>query len=348
MTDIDYLISARQISADVFTESPGTVKYLRVPRASDIPTPSMATSGPDDLAKWLGEVRLLADENPNPNSISVAGDVLVFVHGYNNDLATVMKRQRQLASDLQSEQWKGIVIGFDWPSGNETLAYLEDRSKAAQVAIELVRRCVTILSGAQESGCQTNVHLLGHSTGAYVIMEAFAQAEKDGSLFKSDWRVSQVAFIGGDVASASLAANDSWSEPMFKRILRLTNYSNPFDAVLAASNAKRLGVAPRAGRVGLPPDSNSKAVNVDCGEYFSSLDPHQSVSVGTFNHSWYIGNRVFARDLAMTIEGAIDRHAITTRKSVDGKLVLIDESRPPFMALWQIKPSAGGGSQTLS
>ncbi len=38
---------------------------------------------------------------------------------------------------------------------------------------------------------------------------------------------------------------------MFRRIMRLTNYQNGFDDVLGASNAKRMGVEPRAGRVGL-------------------------------------------------------------------------------------------------
>lgn len=38
---------------------------------------------------------------------------------------------------------------------------------------------------------------------------------------------------------------------MFGRILRLTNYRNGFDDVLGVSNAKRLGTASHAGRVGL-------------------------------------------------------------------------------------------------
>ena len=54
------------------------------------------------------------------------------------------------------------------------------------VAAELVNEGVRPLSVSQEGGCKTNVHLLGHSTGAYVIMEAFAQSEKQGEIFKSD------------------------------------------------------------------------------------------------------------------------------------------------------------------
>lgn len=337
MPNVDYLISTRAISNDQFVAQIGSVRFLRVPRNAPVPTPSMVTRSARDQALWVKEVQDIADGNPNQNSISIAGDVLVFIHGYNNGLDIIMQRQRQLAKDLEAEGWKGIVIGFDWPSGNETLAYWEDRSRAASVAIQLVRNCVTVLAKGQEKDCVTNVHLLCHSTGAYVAMEAFVQAEKDGDLFKSNWRVSQVAFIAADVASSSLSVTDDWSKPLFKRILRLTNYSNPNDSVLAASNAKRLGVAPRAGRVGLPDDANSKAVDVDCGDYFRTLDPKKSTYFGDFTHSWHIGNRVFARDLAMTIEGAVDRKAIPTRVLANGHLSLIDAPRPPFMEQWGIK-----------
>jgi esterase/lipase superfamily enzyme len=59
--------------------------------------------------------------------------------------------------------------------------------------------------------CNINIHLLGHSTGAYVIMEAFNQAQKKGALYRAEWRVAQVALIGGDIASSSLRADSEWS-----------------------------------------------------------------------------------------------------------------------------------------
>ncbi len=228
------------------------------------------------------------------------------------------------------------MIGFDWPSDNNTLNYLEDRWDAAEVAIALVSKGVKLLARGQQDGCETNIHLIGHSTGAYVIMEAFAQAEKDGELYKSSWRVGQVAFVGADVSSAGFSKDDDWSTPMLRRIMRLTNYSNPFDSVLAVSNAKRLGISPRAGRIGLPEDAKSKAVNVGCGAYFQTLDPAHSTYFGTFNHSWHIGDRVFTRDLAMTLEGAIDRQAIPTRNFDGRTLELVDKPRPQHLDQWEI------------
>src|SRR6185503_10541127 len=114
--------------------------------------------------------------------------------------------------DLAAEGFSGVVISFDWPSANSTLNYLEDRWDAAAVATKLVTHGIRVIADCQESGGQTNIHLLGHSTGAYLIMEACAQADKKGSLFKKDWRISQVAFIGGDVSASSLATDSAWSQ----------------------------------------------------------------------------------------------------------------------------------------
>jgi esterase/lipase superfamily enzyme len=338
MAEFDYLISARRVKAGAFESEPGPIKYLKVPRQAASATPAHEFAGNE--TQLIDELRGLADGDENPNSISPTGDLLVFIHGYNNDSQTVLWRQRRLAADLKAEQWHGLVVGFDWPSGDETLGYLEDREDAAEVAVELVNRCVKIIVRGQATNCKTNIHLLGHSTGAYVIMEAFAQAEKNGKFFKSDWRIGQVAFIGGDVSSSSLSATDAWSKPMFSRIMRLTNYQNGFDAVLGVSNAKRLGVAPRAGRVGLPPDAHPKATNVDCSQYFNSKDPKKAVFApgANYTHSWHIGDRVFARDLAMTIEGAIDRHKLPTRDDNGGILTLKDGPRPPFQAVHVTKP----------
>lgn len=333
----DYVICAREVKGAQFTAEPGPVTYLRVPRDEPRSRPAMQIT----QKRWVREVRDaadgLADEQINPD-----GDVLIFVHGYNNDIPIVMKRQRRLQDDLVSEGWRGLVVAFDWPSDNSTLNYLEDRQDAAAVASLMVSGGIRVIAeGQTDEGCATNIHLLGHSTGAYAIMEACAQAQKEGDLFKGDWRLGQVAFIGGDIGSSSLGAGSDWAKPLYERIMRLTNYSNGCDTVLAVSNAKRLGTAPRVGRVGLPTEVPRKAVNVDCTSYFQTLDPAVSIFYGTFSHSWHIGNPLFARDLAMTMEGRMDRAAIPTRGLQDGRLILQDRSRPPFEDRWHWSSGQG-------
>lgn len=216
------------------------------------------------------------------------------------------------------------MLSFDWPSAGMALNYLEDRHDAKRTALQLVRDGIAALSARQAPDCAVNIHLLGHSTGAYVIREAFDDAD-DARLPNGGWTVSQVVLIAADVSSGSLAAGNSSSESLYRHCMRLTNYANAGDTVLKLSNAKRLGMAPRAGRVGLPADAPAKAVDVDCSDYFARLagDPavraaDQAAAIGAFDHSWHIGNRLFARDLFETLKGDLDGHLFPTRAARPG------------------------------
>lgn len=347
----DYLISVRRVNRqNEFEAEPGDkTLFLKVPAGQDTYSPG------DQIAfdKWREEVNEIAGREEETRFGS-KGDVLIFVHGYNNTEAEILKRTRLLRETLGAEKWDGVVVAFDWPSDNNTLNYLEDRSDARNTALRLVSDCILRLAAIQDpedralwksaglseavrrrsQTCEVNIHLLGHSTGAYVIMEAFAQAQAQGDLHRTNWRIAQVAFIGGDVSSSSLGADSDWNKPMFQRIMRFTNYSNGFDDVLAVSNAKRLGTAPRAGRVGLPDNTDAKAANVDCSDYFKKIDPKKAKYVGWFPHSWHIGDPVFARDLAMTLEGKYDRNVLPTRTTKNGKLILAAGKRPTHEANW--------------
>lgn len=319
-----------------YIPEPGDTTFLRVSPAKQSYTPADKIS----RERWKKAVIAAADGDEDDVTGST-GDVLFFVHGYNNDIPTVLWRTRTLQSTLAAQGWRGLVVGFDWPSDNSTLNYLEDRNDASQVAQRLIDDVLQLLidaqfpDGVKDPRCTINVHLLGHSTGAYVIMEAFANASKKGGFFKKPWRIAQVAFIGGDVSSASLAETSDWASPMYARIFRLTNYANGYDKVLGVSNMKRLGTSPRAGRVGIPANVPRKAVNVDCSDYFSTKDPATSVFTGTFNHAWHIGDPTFALDLALTLEGEIDRLVVPSRDNANGRLKLVGgRSRPEHQADW--------------
>lgn len=330
----NFIICTRDVdSRGRFVAEPGATRYLRVPQGMRTYDPTHEIKSRD---KWRLAVRAAADGVEDAIS-GTTGDVLVFVHGYNNDIGAVTWRTETLQQTLIEQGWRGKVIAFDWPSDNSTLNYLEDRSDAALVADRMVSDAIQLLVEAQNdtaNPCKINVHLLGHSTGAYVIMEAFNQAQKKGALYRAAWRVAQVALIGADIASSSLRADCEWAHAMFERSVRLTNYSNRNDKVLGVSNAKRLGTSPRVGRIGLPADAHPKAVNVDCTEYFASKDPAKSSFNGTFNHSWHIGDPVFALDLALTLEGEIDRQALPTRIKAPQGLALRQGKRPEFQAGW--------------
>lgn len=321
-----YVISARRIKSGKFIGEPGDMRYLRVPWGK-LPSPGHEIK---DEA-WMRELRDLADGKMDER-IEDGGNVLLFVHGYNNSPRDIADRTRWLQQDLSAAGWKGVVAAFDWPSENSTLNYLEDRSDAAATALRLVDSALQLLARGQASGCKTNVHLLGHSTGAYVIVRAIELAlQQNGALYKNKaWGFAQVGFIAADVSARG------WTHsPILERMDRLTNYQNGYDHVLAVSNAKRLGTSPRAGRVGILGASDRRVVNVDCSEYFASIKKSgQAKKTGTWAHSWHIGNPVWTLDFAMTLEGRIDRDYLPTRKIVNGRLVLQPGKRPEHESDW--------------
>lgn len=321
-----FVMCARAVKNGAFIPEPGPSQFLLVPEG-EAPSPKHAVAKPD---LWFKKLRRASVWGQDARDRAMErGDLLVFVHGFNNDQQLVMDRHAQLRRDLMMAGYKGEVLSFDWPSNDKALNYLEDRHDAKVTAMQLVTDGIRALSAQQRPDCTINIHLLGHSTGAYVIREAFDDAD-DSRLANNGWAVSQIVFIAGDISSSSMAQGDSSTDSLYRHCARITNYSNLYDSVLKLSNAKRLGVAPRAGRVGLPAGVSTKAVNVDCTEYFALLNSNeevktadQSAVLGSFDHSWHIGNQVFARDLFQTLRGDLDRAVIPTRSvDADGKLKL--------------------------
>ena len=322
---VDFILSVRASSANAFIAKVGPSRFLEVPENA-MPAPDQALASGIwckhvlDAAAWQN-----AQGQPR-------GDILFIVHGYNNSEQDVMQRHRIMKSGLAALGFKGVVVSFDWPSDDQALAYLADRHRAKESALKLVSDGISALSKRQTPDCATNIHLLCHSTGAYVVREAFDDAD-DTALKQSSWTVSQILFAAGDVSSDSLSDGNPTAASIYNHCIKLTNYSNRHDAVLDISNAKRLGIAPRVGRVGLPHDAPAKAVNVDCTDYWALLTDaaHPAVAgadepggiVGAQSHSWHFGNALFTRDVFSTVIGIEDGVVPTRDVNPDGGFRLI-------------------------
>ena len=305
----DYLLTVRRVRKNKFDAEPGRTQFLEVP-GNRLPTPAHAIK----QAAWVDAVMTEGHTHSNHSTGQDCGDIAVLVHGYNNDAKSIMWRHRRLKTDLAAAGFKGVLVSFDWPSDDRALNYLEDRSDAKMTALRLVDDCISLLASAQFRGCEYNVHVVAHSTGAYVVREGFDDADDRPAIAGTSWNVSQLCFVGADVSSRSMSASDSKSSSIYRHCTRLTNYQNPYDKVLKLSNVKRIGVAARVGRIGLPEDHSDKAVNVNCGAYFTRKDRKKATFIGAYDHSWYFGDKVFARDLAATLQGDIDRHFIPGRQ----------------------------------
>jgi esterase/lipase superfamily enzyme len=320
--DVDYVMSVRAVRNGAFVADVGPTRFLAVP-VNSYPAPDQAITA----SAWCKAVTT-AGEWKNSKG-EARGDILFIVHGYNMSEQEIMDRHRRIKGDLATLKFKGVIVSFDWPCSNSALAYLADRHLAKETALRLVDDGIRQLSARQTPDCAVNIHLLAHSTGAYVIREAFDDAD-DTELTQSSWLVSQVMFAAGDVSAGSMSAGNAGAASVYNHCLRLTNYSNQNDVALDISNVKRLGVAPRVGRIGLPGDAPRLAVNVDCTEYYTLLDSDATVEhadeplgrPGTKSHSWYFGNAIFTRDVFETVIGIENSQRSTRTVGPDGKLHL--------------------------
>lgn len=305
-----------------FGKEPGDgVVYLEVP-AGEEPNAERHTVARSD---WFKKVVALATRRVDEDGFA-HGDVLVFVHGYSTHHENTLKRHDLLQQHMDAIGYKGAIVTFDWPSEDQALAYLEDRWDVQKTAHYLVAGGILPLREMtemrHETKCDLEVHLVGHSSGAYVIREAFYQASKHRRLAQSDWGVSQVAFFGGDLGVSSMTADDKKSKLMYERCARITNYVNPHDIVLRLSNSKRLFMAPRIGRVGLPEDVPRTIYDVQIGPYWQTVNFEDNKAPGGHWHSFHFDDRTVLTDLFYLIVGHDDRTCIPGRHVVDGKIYL--------------------------
>lgn len=312
----DFIMSVRAVQAGRFMTRLGATRHLAVPATASI-DPSQAIAA----GAWRRRVQQAATWHNAAGE--PRGDLLFVVHGYAMSADEVLDRHRRLQRSLAAlpTPFRGAIVSFDWPSDRHVLAYLADRHRAKLSALRLVTDGIRALAAHRRAGCAVNLHVLAHSTGAYLVREAFDDAD-DAQLANGAWNVSQVCLAAADISSASLDAGNAACASLYRHCVRLTNYHCRLDAVLDLSNVKRLGLAPRAGRIGLGKQAPAQAVDVDCTAYFRTLidDPACRVRdqpdgfAGARSHSWYFGNRRFAADLFATLTGT-DRLSVPDRET---------------------------------
>src|SRR5262245_56584431 len=115
----DFVISARNTRGSEFGTNPARSKYLVVPDTDSVPLPGHAVGDDKPIrskAEWFAAVRAAGTWGKDLRTGHDRGDVLVFVHGYNNSPAGMLARHRGLFSGLKALGWKGTMVSSDWPS----------------------------------------------------------------------------------------------------------------------------------------------------------------------------------------------------------------------------------------
>ena len=309
-----FFVTVRSIEGTSFnnTASPGplgAIRYLIVPDTA-VPLPSHAVG----LKEWIKQIV----QTFRKVGAATIGDLLMLVHGFNEGIVDVDLQHKKIRAGLDTK-FPCTTISFDWPSWTETFAYLEQLDIAKKTAIDFVNAAIKPLLAAQTKDCAVSIHVLCHSMGAFVVREALDHAD-DGTVTGSDWAVSQLVMIAGDVEASDFVVGNKDMESMLGHSYRLTNYYNQYDEVLQISNVKRLGVEPRVGRVGLPANAPAKTVDINCSEYFDTIRKPDPAANTSWSHSWFYDDAKFMVDLAATLSGKLDRNVVPGRRlDPDGK-----------------------------
>ena len=250
-------------------------------------------------------------QSDKPNQPPRVGDILFLVHGFNVSHEAAWAFHRKCAAGLADAQWNGLVISYDWPSDGLVFAYLPDRFNARAAANGLVTSAISLLEKQQRQDCGINVHVMAHSMGCFVTQQAVTWAYQD---VPTGWKIGQVLFAAADVDYTVFSAGNISAQAFAKYAGRLTAYCNRYDKALLVSNAKRLDLAPRMGRVGLPADAPPMMCEVDCSDLYEKDYPglEEDLDPAT-THCFYFDRPEFWRDAVLTLGGGIDRSVFPTR-----------------------------------
>jgi len=106
--------------------------------------------------------------------IGVNRDVLVYVHGFNTSLEQARFRLAQIVVD---GQFGGVPVLFTWPSKAALLSYGADK-ESATASRDAYLKLLEDLTATPGVG---RIHILAHSMGTWLTMEALRESALTGS-----------------------------------------------------------------------------------------------------------------------------------------------------------------------
>jgi esterase/lipase superfamily enzyme len=195
-----------------------------------IPRPQITSENPRRHAVLTDREALTPDAFRREVAQTIAGkpfdqrDVLVYVHGFNTDYDEAAFRIVQVAAD---GGFRGTQVLFTWPSYRRVLAYSGDR-EVATASRDALEKLLSDLGRTPGVG---RIHILAHSMGAFLTMEALRQASIAGN-----------GELGGRLGEVILAAPDLDVEVFRQQMARISRPSRVSlfvqadDRALAASS----------------------------------------------------------------------------------------------------------------
>lgn len=226
---------------------------------------------PLGAGEWLTQLGQRVDATSTP------ADVLVFVHGFNNDNADVFRRAAQLAYDAG---FNGPVLAYDWASRGELAAYTADEATAERSVPDFRR----FLRRVADSTHARRIAIVAHSMGTRLVSYALRDLGDTATRF----RIDQVIFAAADIDSATFV--DQLASPVLRNTHHLTLYASSRDRALKAS-ADVVHHAPRVG--GGPPS----LIIRDGADYVDA----SAVDTDLIGHGYFAENKELLDDIFLIL-----------------------------------------------
>ena len=197
-------------------------------RAGSIEQPMWGAPNPREHIVLAEERTLEPDEFRNELASHVSGrigvnrDVLVFVHGFNTPFDEARDRAAQIVAD---SRFGGVAVLFTWPTKHEVFGYVSDKDNAmaSRDALQALLQEISATPGVGK------VHVLAHSMGGWLAMEALRQAAIAGD-----------RDLSGHLGEVMLASPDIDMDVFAAQMARL----RPADVtVLATANDRALSLS---------------------------------------------------------------------------------------------------------
>src|SRR5439155_3375149 len=118
-------------------------------------------------------------------------DVLIYVHGFNQTFETAALDTVRLSDAIR---FRGETMVFSWPSRAKLLDYVYDRESAMWSRDSLEQ----VLSGLITSPNVGRIHIVAHSVGTMVTMEALRQIYTRHGIAAIE-RIGAVVFAAPDI-----------------------------------------------------------------------------------------------------------------------------------------------------
>ena len=239
---------------------------------------SLAAMGLDD---WkLEAVEPVAQIGELANPAAAPHDVLLYVHGFNQTFETAALDAAHLSDGIR---FRGDTMVFSWPSKAKLLDYGYDRESAmwSRDALEQV------FNGVIASPALRRVHIVAHSIGTMLAMEALRQIyDRHGGVVVE--KIGAVVFASPDIDMDVFSASVERVGPIASKITLVTATN---DRALAVSSMLAGGTA----RVGAAEQAELKRMGLHV------IDASKQ-GWGIINHDLFLSNA----QIRQIIRGAID------------------------------------------